>query len=148
MVDGETTDLGGEVSVSVSLPAAETVVDEEKERNNPTQRAQSEDIWKHVRHITNHDVTDRGMNAECTHVCVYRLDNGDDGEKRYCNTPLKLFRSSKGKEDAWITSAALAHFKKKFEDSSSERKQKAGAAKRQSRLGEFMQSTETTVEFS
>ena len=26
------------------------------------------------------------MNAECTHVCVYRLDDGGDGEKRFCNT--------------------------------------------------------------
>ena len=69
---------------------------------------------------------------------MYRLDNGDDGEKRYCNTPLKRFRSSKGKEDAWSTSAALEHFKNKHEDSSSVLKQKAGAAKRQSHLGECM----------
>ena len=168
MTDGEASGLGGEVSVSVSLPAAEAVAAEEEESdeqeesghsdddedvddinhaavpkeavhpNSPTQRAQRADIWKHVRRIANHDVPDRGMNAECTHVCVYRLDNGDDGEKRYCNTPLKLFRSSKGKEAAWSTSDALAHFKKKHEDSSSARKQKAGARKRQTRLGECM----------
>ena len=48
------------------------------------------DIWKHVRRIGNHDVPDRGMNAECTHVCVYRLDDGGDGEKCFCNTPLKV----------------------------------------------------------
>ena len=66
--------------------------------NTPTQRAQRADIWKNVRRIANHDVPDRGMNAECTHVCVYRLDNGEGGEKYFCNTPLKLFRSSKGKE--------------------------------------------------
>jgi len=137
MSDGEVSGLGTEVSVSVSLPGEETVTPEEEENdeksesghiddeedvddinhetlpkeavraNTPTQRPQREDIWKHVRRIGNHDVPDRGMNAECTHVCVYRLDNGDDGEKRFCNTPLKLFRSSKVKEAGWSTSAAL-----------------------------------------
>jgi hypothetical protein len=68
---------------------------------------------------------------------VYRLDD-EDGEKRYCNTPLKLFRASSAKAAPWSTSAALAHFKKKHGDSSSARKQKAGAAKRQTRLSECM----------
>jgi hypothetical protein len=54
--------------------------------NTPTQRAQRVDIWKNVRHIANHNVPDRGMNTEFTHVCVYRLDNGEGGEKRFCNT--------------------------------------------------------------
>ena len=56
--------------------------------------------WKHVRRIAKHDVPDRGMKAECMHVCVYRLDDGEDGEKRYCNTPLNLFRASKSKEES------------------------------------------------
>jgi len=136
MPDGEASGLGGEFSVSVSMPAEEDVTGEEEESdeqeesghtdddedvddinhtsltkeavppNTPTQRTQREDIWKHVRRIGNHDVPDRGMNAECTNVCVYRLNNGDDGEKSFCNTPLKLFRSSKGKEAGWSTSAA------------------------------------------
>jgi hypothetical protein len=59
--------------------------------NSPKYRAQKSDIWKHVRRITIHDLPDRGMNAEYTHVCVYRLDDGGDGEKRFYNTPLKLF---------------------------------------------------------
>jgi hypothetical protein len=65
---------------------------EEVHSNSPTQRPKTEDIWKHVRRIAKYDVSDRGMKSECTHVCVYRLDDGEDGEKRYCNTPLKLFR--------------------------------------------------------
>jgi hypothetical protein len=116
----------------------ETLSKEAVRANTHTQRAQREDIWKNVRIIANHDVTDSGMNAEYTHVCVYRLDNGEGGEKRFCNTPLKLFRSSKGKEPGWSTSAALTHFKNKHEDSSSTHKQKAGDTKRQSRLGECM----------
>ncbi len=48
--------------------------------------------------------------SEYTHVCVYRLSDGEEGDKRYCNTPLKLFRSSKGKESAWSTCPAF--FKK------------------------------------
>ena len=105
--------------------------------NTPTVRPQTTDIWKHVRRIAKHDVPDRAMKTECTHVCVYRLDD-EDGEKRYCNTPLKLFRASSAKAAPWSTSAALAHFKKKHGDSSSARKQKAGAAKRQTRLSECM----------
>ena len=168
MADGEPTGLGEvSVSVSM-LPAAQAVSDEEEENdedeqaghsddeeevddvnhaalpkeavraNSPTQRPQTVDIWKHVRRIAKHDVPDRGIQSECTHVCVYRLDDGEDGEKRYCNTPLKLFRASKAKEAAWSTSAALGHFKKKHEGSSSARKQKVGLAKRQTRLGECM----------
>ena len=97
--------------------------------NTPTVRPQTADIWKHVSRIAKHDVPDRAMKTECTHVCVYRLDD-EDGEKRYCNTPLKLFRASSAKAAPWSTSAALAHFKKKHEASSSARKQKAGATKR------------------
>jgi hypothetical protein len=79
----------------VSLPK------EEVRANRPTQRPQREDIWKNVRRIANHDVPDRGLNAECTHVCVYPLEDGGDCEKRFCNTPLKLFRSSKCKDAGW-----------------------------------------------
>jgi hypothetical protein len=68
--------------------------------NSPTMRPQTEDIWKHVNRIAKHDVSDRAMKTECTHVCVYRLDDGEDGEKRYCNTPLKLFRASGAKRNS------------------------------------------------
>jgi hypothetical protein len=108
--------------------------------NTPTMRPQTEDIWKHVSRIAKHDVPDRAMKTEYTHVCVYRLDD-EDGEKRYCNTPLKLFRASSAKAAPWSTSAALAHFKKKYEDSSSALKQKSGATKRQTRLSECMHAT-------
>jgi hypothetical protein len=80
--------------------------------NSPTMRPQTADIWKHVIRIAKHDVPDRAMKTECTHVCVYRLDDGEDGEKRYCNTSLKFFRASGAKAAAWSTSAALAHLKK------------------------------------
>ena len=72
--------------------------------NTPTVRPQTADIWKHVSRIAKHDVPDRAMKTECTHVCVYRLDD-EDGEKRYCNTPLKLFRASSAKAAPWSTSA-------------------------------------------
>ena len=78
------------------------------------------------------------MNAECTHVCVYRLDDGGDGEKRFCNTPLKLFCSSSGKSAGWSTTAALTHFKKKHQDSCLTHKEKDGGTKRQTRLAECM----------
>jgi hypothetical protein len=106
--------------------------------NTPKHRTQKSDIWKHVKRIASHDVSDRGMNLECTHVCVYRVEDGGDGEKRFCNTPLKLFRSSKGKDAGWSTTIAVSHFKKKHEDSLSVLKQKSGAVKRQTRLSECM----------
>ena len=68
--------------------------------NTPTMRPQTADIWKHVSRIAKYDVPDRAMKTECTHVCVYRLDD-EDGEKRYCNTPLKLFRASSAKAAPW-----------------------------------------------
>jgi len=168
MADGETSGLVGEVSLSASLEVAEGVAAEEMEReepeesghsdddededeinhsalpketvraNTPKGRAQKSDIWKHVKRITSHDSLHRGMNLECTHVCVYRLEDGGDCEKRFCNTALKLFRSSKCKDAGWSTTIAVAHFKKQHEDSSSALKQPAGAAKRQTRLSECM----------
>jgi hypothetical protein len=168
MADGETSGLVGEVSLSASLEVAEGVAAEEMEReepeesghtdddededeinhsalpkgtvraNTPKGRAQKSDIWKHVKRIASHDSLHLGMNVECTHVCVYPLEDGGDCEKRFCNTSLKLFRSSKCKDAGWSTTIAVAHFKKKHEDSSSALKQQAGAAKRQTRLGECM----------
>jgi len=168
MADGETSGLVGEVSLSASLEVAEGVAAEEMEREEPEEsghtdddededeinhsalpketvraktpkdRAQKSDIWKHVKRIASHDSLHLGMNVECTHVCVYPLEDGGDCEKRFCNTPLKLFRSSKCKDAGWSTTIAVAHFKKKHEDSSSALKQQAGAAKRQTRLSECM----------
>ncbi len=45
--------------------------------NTPTVRPQTAYIWKHVSRIAKHDVPDRAMKTECTHVCVYRLDDED-----------------------------------------------------------------------
>ena len=75
-----------------------------------------------------------------TRLCVSSrsLDDGENGEKRYCNTPLKLFRASKAKDAAWSTSAALGHFKKNHEGSSAARKQQQCLLKRQARKGEAM----------
>ena len=106
--------------------------------NSPGRRSQREEIWKDVRLIVDHDLTDHVMKTDYTNVCVYRLSDPEGSEKRYWNNPLKLFRSTKDKKTPWITSAALAHFKKNHEDSSSTRKQKAGLVKRQSHLGECM----------
>jgi hypothetical protein len=79
------------------------------------------------------------MKIDCTHVCVYPLEEeGENGEKRYCNTPLKLVRASKAKDAAWSTSAALGHFKKNHEGSSAARKQQQCLLKRQARKGEAM----------
>ena len=47
--------------------------------NTPTMRPQTADIWKHVSRIAKHDVSDRAMKTECTHVCVYRISADDDG---------------------------------------------------------------------
>ncbi len=143
MADGEQTGLlvvSAPVSEGVQVPAEEEEENEDTESGNsdddedmddinhtalpkevvrpntPTMRPQTADIWKHVSRIDKHDVSDRAMKTECTHVCVYRLDD-EDGEKRYCNTPLKLFRASSAKAAPWSTSAALAHFKKKHEPS-------------------------------
>jgi hypothetical protein len=79
------------------------------------------------------------MNADCTHVCVCPLSDGEEGVKRYCNQSLKLFRSSKAAGAPWSTSASVSHFKKKHEDSAVAHKHKAWAEKSQLRRGECMQ---------
>ena len=83
------------------------------------------------------------MNAECTHVCVCPLSDGEEGVKRYCNQPLKLFRASKALGAGWSTSASVAHSKKKHADSDVAHKQKARTEKSQLRLGECMQASGT-----
>ena len=117
MADGETSGLVGEVSLSVSLPVAEGVATEEMESdeheesghsdddvdedeinhsalpkgtvraNTPKGRAQKSDIWKHVKRIASHDSLHRGMNVECTHVCVYRLEDGGHGDHQQRPSP-------------------------------------------------------------
>ena len=126
MSDGEPTGMAEDcVSVSMQ-PAAQQVSAEEEEKdeaaesghtddeedmddinhaalpkkavrpNTPTSRPQKADIWNHVRRIAKHDVPDRAMKIDCTHVCVYPLEEGENGEKRYCNTPLKTFPCLQG----------------------------------------------------
>jgi HD-GYP domain-containing protein (c-di-GMP phosphodiesterase class II) len=128
MTDGEPTGFG-EVSVSTSETLEVSEEEEDKDEdtelgnsddeedmddinhaalpketvrpNSPTMRPQTVDIWKQVRCIVKHDVSDHAMKTECTHVCVYRLEDGENGEKRYCNTPLKLFRDSNAKLEVY-----------------------------------------------
>ena len=49
--------------------------------NSPDRRSKTSDIWKHVRRIRNHDLTDHEMKTDCTHVCIHihRLTD-DEGE--------------------------------------------------------------------
>ncbi len=107
--------------------------------HSPGRRAHTSDVWTHLRRIHKHDVTGHEMNADCTHVCVCPLADGEDGVKRFCNQPLKLFRSSKATGADWSTSDSVSHSKKKHEDSDVARKQKARSEKSQLRLGECMQ---------
>ena len=105
MADGEPTGMAEDcVSVSMQ-PAAQQVSAEEEEKdeaaesghtddeedmddinhaalpkeavrpNTPTSRPQKADIWNHVRRIAKHDVPDRAMKIDCTHVCVYPLED-------------------------------------------------------------------------
>jgi hypothetical protein len=73
-----------------------------------------------------------------THVCVCPLSDGEEGVKRFCNQPLKLFRASKALGAAWSTTASVAHSKKKHVDSKVARQQKGRAEKRQMRMGDCM----------
>ena len=105
MADGEPTGLGEVSVSASMLPAAQQVSAEEEEKdeaaesghtddeedmddinhaalpkeavrpNTPTSRPQKADIWSHVRRIAKHDVPDRAMKIDCTHVCVYPLED-------------------------------------------------------------------------
>ncbi len=52
--------------------------------NSPTVRPQTVDIWNHLIRIPKHDVPDRAMKTECTHVCVYRISADDGGGYPRC----------------------------------------------------------------
>jgi hypothetical protein len=52
-------------------------------------------VWTHLRRINKYDVPGHEMNADCTHVCVCPLTDGEEGVQRFFNQPLKLFRTSK-----------------------------------------------------
>ena len=84
--------------------------------HSPGRREHTSAVWTHLRRIDKHDVPGHEMNAECTHVCVCHLSDGEEGVKRYCNTPLKLFRSTKTSDALWSTTAAVTHSKKIHED--------------------------------
>ena len=47
--------------------------------NSPGKRVQRVDIWKQVRRICKHDVTNHVMMEDSKHVCVYRLSDGEGG---------------------------------------------------------------------
>ena len=67
--------------------------------------------------INKYDVPGHEMNADCTHVCVCPLTDGEEGVQRFFNQPLKLFRTSKASGAGWSTTASVAHSKKKHADS-------------------------------
>jgi hypothetical protein len=105
--------------------------------HSPGRRAHTSAAWTHLRRRAS-DVPGHEMNADCTHVCVFPLADGEEGVKRFCNQPLKLFRASKALGAGWSTSASVAHSKKKHAGSDVVRKQKARTEKTQMRLGEYM----------
>jgi hypothetical protein len=113
--------------------------------HSPGRRAHISVAWTHLRRIHKHDVSGHEMNADCTHVCVCPLSDGEEGVKHFFNQPLKLFRTSKTAGSSWSTSASVAHSKKKHADSDVVRKQKARVEKSQLRLGECMQTSDTPV---
>ena len=81
-------------------------------------------VWKHMQRITQYNVPDREIKADCTHICVCPLSDDEEGSKSYCNTPLKLLRCTKSVSSEWITSVTVAHFKKQHPHSNVAHKQK------------------------
>jgi hypothetical protein len=92
--------------------------------HSPNRRTRGALVWQHLKCITKYNLPDRTITADCTHICVYPLSDDEGGSKRYCNTPLKLFRDTKSESSSWSTSAAVGHFKKNHPHSASARKQK------------------------
>ena len=92
--------------------------------HSPGRRAHTSGVWTYLRRIHKHDVPGHAMDEDMTHVCVFPLADGEEGVKRFCNQPLKLFRTSKSLGAGWNTSASVAHSKKKHAGSDVARKQK------------------------
>jgi hypothetical protein len=90
--------------------------------HSPGRRRNTSAAWTHLRRINKHDVPGHEMNADCIHVCVCPLADGEEGVKCFCNQPLKLFRANKALGAAWSTTASVAHSKKKHADSDVARK--------------------------
>ena len=106
--------------------------------HSPARRPHKSDAWTYLRRIHKHDVPGHEMNADCTHVCVCPLSDCEEGVKRFCNEPLKLFQASKAPGAAWSTTVSVAHSQKKHVDSKVARQQKGRAEKRQLRMGDCM----------
>ena len=106
--------------------------------HSPGRRSHTSAAWTYLRRIDKHDVPGHEMHADCTHVCVCPLSDGEEEEKRFCNEPLKLFRASKAPGAPWSTSASVAHSKKKHADSKVARQQKGRVDKKQLRMSECM----------
>jgi hypothetical protein len=49
--------------------------------HSPGRRAHTSAAWTHLRRIHKHDVPGHEMNADCTHVCVCPLADGEEGVK-------------------------------------------------------------------
>jgi len=62
--------------------------------HSPGRRAHTSAAWTYLRRIDKHDVPGHEMHADCTHVCVCPLSDGEEEEKRFCNEPLKLSRQT------------------------------------------------------
>ena len=63
---------------------------------SPTARTRAAPVWQHLKRIAKFNMSDREIQEDHTHMCVYPLSDDESGSKRYCNTPLKLFKSKSG----------------------------------------------------
>ena len=104
---------------------------------SPTARTRAAPVWQHLKRIAKFNMPDREIQEDRTHMCVYPLSDDESGSKRYCNTPLKLFKGKSG-SCTWSTTAAVLHFNKKHPQSDSARKCKTKLELREGRMGEAM----------
>ncbi len=110
---------------------------------SPNRRVQKSPVWKHIQRIVKYNVSDREIQADCSHICVCPLSDEEEGSKCYCNTPLKLFRDTKSVSSVWNTSTVVVHFKKQHPRSNVARNQKGKLETRQARLGECMHASDS-----
>jgi len=66
--------------------------------HSPGRRRNTSAAWTHLRRINKHDVPGHEMNADCTHVCVCPLADGEEGVKRFCNQPLNFSGRARRRE--------------------------------------------------
>jgi hypothetical protein len=110
--------------------------------HSPSKRRRGAPVGQHLKRIDKYNLSDRPINADCTHICVYPLSDDEGGSKCYCNTSLKVVRGTKSVSSAWSTSTVVGHFKKNHPHSDSTRKQKGKLETRRVRLGECMHTSD------